>query len=247
MPRRVSPYGSAEDAESAALARSRPGAEGELVRDLGSTITARDIARQAAEAVRALNEVIADSAGFASLDNVREVIASLQQMSQDLPRLCEQLARMLVVQCEDGQVRTRPGQDPDFWVTEAVQALASAGQAADMLAAALAQAGKTSAELRLYGFDLDRGRLAQGLPNRRGGGHLPVQFGHRGLVGVGVEVDGRPDGREPGVPFGLRARTEEGVQVEVPLDVDAQVTDRDARQGGVDRVADRQAVAQGGQ
>ena len=147
MPRRVSPYGSADDAESAALARSRPGDEGELLRDLGSTITARDSARQAAEAVRALNEVMADSAGFASLDNVREVIASLQQMSQDLPRLCEQLARMLVVQCEDGQVRPRPGQDPDFWVTEAVHALASAGQAADMLAAALAQAGKTSAEL----------------------------------------------------------------------------------------------------
>jgi hypothetical protein len=55
---------------------------------------------------------------------------------------------MLVVQREDGQITPVRGQDPDFWVAEAVQALAAAGQAADMLAAALAQADQTSAELR---------------------------------------------------------------------------------------------------
>src|SRR6516164_4210222 len=102
MPRRVRPYGSAVDAESAALARSRSGAGGELVSDLASTITARDVAGQAAEAVRALTDLTSDGAGFASLDNVRAVIASLTRMSQDLPRLCEHLARILVVQCEDG-------------------------------------------------------------------------------------------------------------------------------------------------
>jgi hypothetical protein len=115
---------------------------------VASTITARDVAGQAAEAIRALNELTSDSAGFASLDTVRQVIASLRGMSQDLPRLCEQLARMLVIQREDGQIKPVPGQDPDFWVAEAVEALAAAGQAADMLAAALAQADKTSAELR---------------------------------------------------------------------------------------------------
>jgi hypothetical protein len=148
MPKRVRPYGSAVDAESAALARHRPGAEGELVRDPASSITACDIASQAAEAVRALNDLTSDGTGFSSPDSVREVIASLQRMSQDLPRLCEHLARSLVVQREDGQVTPRPGQDPDFWIAEAVEALASAGQAADMLAAALSQAGKISAELR---------------------------------------------------------------------------------------------------
>jgi hypothetical protein len=148
MPKRVRPYGSAVDAESAALAQHRPGAGGELVSDPASGITACDTASQAAEAIRALNELPADGAGFASLDSVREVIASLQQMSQDLPLLCEQLARGLVVQCEEGQVTPRPGQDPDFWVAEAVEALGAAGQAADMLAAALSQAGKISAELR---------------------------------------------------------------------------------------------------
>jgi hypothetical protein len=148
MPKRLRPYGSAVDAESAALARNRPGAAGERAGDVASAITACDVAGQAAEAVRALTELTSDSAGFASLDSAREVIASLRGMSQDLPRLCEQLARMLVIQREDGHIAPVPGQDPDFWVAEAVEALAAAGQAADMLAAALTQADRTSAELR---------------------------------------------------------------------------------------------------
>ena len=114
-------------------------------------VTACDIASQAADAVRALNDLTSNGADFAGLDGVREVIASLRRMSQDLPPLCEQLARILVVQREEGQIRPVPGRDPDFWVVEAVEALAAAGQAADMLAAALAQAGKTSAELRSTG------------------------------------------------------------------------------------------------
>jgi hypothetical protein len=144
MPKRVRPYGSADDAEAAGLARGRPGAGGELA----STMLVRDIASEAATAVRALAELTSDGADFASPDDVRHVVASLERMSQDLPDLCEQLARILVAQREDGQITPGPGQDPDFWVAEAVEALAAAGQAADMLAAALAQAGKTSAELR---------------------------------------------------------------------------------------------------
>jgi hypothetical protein len=148
MPKRVRPYGSAVDAESAALARGRSGTGGDLVSELASTMTVRDIASQAAEAVRELNDLTQDSADFAGLDDVHQVIASLKRMSQDLPRLCEHLARILVVQREDGQLTSGPGQDPDFWVAEAVEALAAAGQAADMLAASLSQAGKISAELR---------------------------------------------------------------------------------------------------
>jgi hypothetical protein len=144
MPRRVSPYGSAVDAESAALARGRSRPDGELA----STVTARDLASQAAEAVRELGDLLSAGADFAGLDDAREVIASLERLSRDLPRLCEQLARILVIQREDAQIVPGPGQDPDFWVAEAVEALAGAGRAGDMLAAALAQAGKTSAELR---------------------------------------------------------------------------------------------------
>jgi hypothetical protein len=144
MPRRVSPYGSAVDAESASLARGGPRPGGELA----SKMTMRDLASEAAQAVRALTDLTSDGADFVGLDDIREVMANLQRLSQDLPRLCEQLARMLVVQREDGQITPRPGQDPDFWIAEAVEALAAAGQAADMLAAVLAEADKVSAELR---------------------------------------------------------------------------------------------------
>jgi len=106
------------------------------------------VASQAAEAVRELSDLTGDGAGLASLDDAREVIASLERMGQDLPRLCEQLARILVVQCEEGQISHSPGQDPDFWVVEVVEALAAAGQAADMMTAALTQARRTAGELK---------------------------------------------------------------------------------------------------
>jgi len=146
MPKRVRPYGSAEDAEAAGLG-SRPRTGGEGASEPGSTMTMRDIAEQAAGAVRALSEAC-DGTGYASLDDAREVIASLQRMGQDLPEVCEQLARILVVQREDGRLAPSAGQDLDFWVVEAVEALAAAGRAADMMAAALGQAGKTAGELR---------------------------------------------------------------------------------------------------
>jgi hypothetical protein len=146
MPKRVRPYGSAEDAEFAGLGRN--GSGGERAVELASTMTMRETAGQAAEAVRALSELAAGGTGSASLDDAREVIASIQQLGLDLPQLCEQLARILVVQREDGQITAEAGQDPDFWVTEAVEALAAAARAADLMAAALGQAGRTSAELR---------------------------------------------------------------------------------------------------
>jgi hypothetical protein len=147
MPKRVRPYGSAEDAEAAGLGgRPRTGDEG--AGEPGSMMTMRDIAGQAADAVRALGELAGGGTGFASLDDAREVIASLQRMGQDLPQVCEQLARILVVQREDGRLAAGAGQDLDFWVVEAVEALAAAGRAADMMTAALAQAGKTAGELR---------------------------------------------------------------------------------------------------
>ena len=148
MPRRVRPYGSAEDAEFAGLGRSQHRAGDELASEPGSAMTMREIAGQAADTIRALRDLASDGASFASLDDARGVIASLERMGQDLPQLCEQLARILVVQREDGQIAPGAEQDPDFWVVEAVEALAAAGQAADMMAAALTQAGRTSGELR---------------------------------------------------------------------------------------------------
>jgi hypothetical protein len=147
MPKRVRPYGSAEDAEFAGLGRSQHAGANEGMGEPGSTMTMRDIAGQAAEAVRALRD-LSTGGGYTGLDDAREVIASLRRMGQDLPQLCEQLARILVVQREEGQLAPGEGQDLDFWVVEAVEALAAAGQAADMMTAALVQAGKTAGELR---------------------------------------------------------------------------------------------------
>jgi hypothetical protein len=148
MPKRVRPYGSAVDAEAAALSRGRPGAGGEVVGELASTMTVREIADQAAEAIHALNELTSGGADVTRLDDVRDVIASLERVGQDLPQLCEQLARILVVQREEGQITQESGRDPELWVVEAIEALASAGQAADMMTAALTQAIRTSAELK---------------------------------------------------------------------------------------------------
>src|SRR5579862_5930616 len=114
MPKRVRPYGSAEDAESAARARGWLGTEGEVVSELASTMTAREIANRAAEAIRALSDLTSDGTDCASLGDVREAIAGLEQMGQDLPHLCEQLARILVVRREEGQITQAPDQDPDF-------------------------------------------------------------------------------------------------------------------------------------
>jgi hypothetical protein len=115
--------------------------------ELASTMTVQEIAGQAAEVIRALSDLTSGDTEFAGPGEVRDVIGGLERMGQGLPHLCEQLARILVVQREEGRIAGGSGRDLDFWVAEAVEALAAAAQAADMMAAALGQASKTSAEL----------------------------------------------------------------------------------------------------
>jgi hypothetical protein len=144
MSKRVRPYGSADDAESAGRGRNhRP--DDDPMSELAVGGSVPDVVDQATAAVRVLRDLGTD---FTSLDDARTVIAGLERMGQDLPHLCEQLARILVVRREDRRIASGEGQDPDFWVSEAIEALASAGQAADMMTAALAQARRTSGELR---------------------------------------------------------------------------------------------------
>ena len=116
MPKRVRPYGSAEDAEFAGPGRNWPGTAGEHVSEPGGTLTMRDLASQAAEAVRALRDLTSGGSAFAGVDDAREVIENLERVGQDLPQLCEQLARILVVQRDEGQLGAGAGQDLDFWV-----------------------------------------------------------------------------------------------------------------------------------
>jgi hypothetical protein len=152
MPKKVQPYGSGEDAEYAALARSGRAAATSFTNDLAATMTIREVAAQAVEAVRALNHLTVDAGELTDPDEVRDVVGGLALMGKELPQLCEQLARFLVAQREDGRIGHGrighgSGRDTDFMLVEVSEALTAAGQAADMMAAALTEAGTKAADL----------------------------------------------------------------------------------------------------
>jgi hypothetical protein len=149
MPKKVQPYGSGDDTEAAALARSRRNPEPGYPNELAATMTIREIATQAVEAVRALNHLTADAGELTGAGEAREVVGRLALMGNELPQLCEHLARFLVAQCEDGQIPRGAGGDPDGVLLEVSEALTAAGRAADMMAAALAEAGAKTAGLGL--------------------------------------------------------------------------------------------------
>jgi hypothetical protein len=108
--------------------------------ELASTMTPREIAGQAAHAIAVLNELTGGGGELSNPTDVRAIVRSLERIGQELPQLCEQLARFLVMQHEDGQLTNSDGLDPDDSVTEVIEALSAAGQAADMMTAALTEA-----------------------------------------------------------------------------------------------------------
>ena len=114
------------------------------VTELASTMTPREIASQAAHAIAVLNELTHGGGELSNPSDVRDIVASLELIGQGLPQLCEQLARFLVVQHEDGQLGHESGVNADDSVTEVIEALAAAGQAADMMTAALTEARAAS-------------------------------------------------------------------------------------------------------
>jgi hypothetical protein len=115
------------------------------VTELASMMTPCEVASQAAHAIRVLNELTHGGGELTGPDDVRDIVSSLELVGQGLPQLCEQLARFLVIQHEDGQLAHDSGLSPDGMVTDVIEALAAAGQAADMMTAALTEArGATS-------------------------------------------------------------------------------------------------------
>jgi hypothetical protein len=110
------------------------------VTELASTMTPCEVASQAAQAIAVLNELTHGGGELSNPGDVRAIVSSLELIGQGLPQLYEQLARFLVVQHEDGQVTQEDGRDADDLVTEVIEALAAAGQAADMMTAALTEA-----------------------------------------------------------------------------------------------------------
>ncbi len=121
-------------------------------------MTPGELAIQAARAIRALNELTHGGGELTSPGDVRDIVASLELVGQGLPQLCEQLARFLVIKHEDGQLAHGSGQDADHSVTEVVEALAAAGQAADMMTAALNEALGAAAPLIPSREPASRGR-----------------------------------------------------------------------------------------
>ena len=117
---------------------------GRTVTELASTLTPSEIAGQAAHAIAVLNELTHGGGELSNAGDVRAIVRSLELIGQGLPQLCEQLARFLVMQHEDGQLTNADGLDPDDSVTEVIEALAAAGQAADMMTAALTEARTAS-------------------------------------------------------------------------------------------------------
>jgi hypothetical protein len=114
------------------------------VTELASTLTPSEIASQAAHAIAVLNELTHGGGELSNPGDVRAIVGSLELIGQSLPQLYEQLARFLVVQHEDGQLTHETGVDADGSVTEVIEALAAAGQAADMMTAALTEARTAS-------------------------------------------------------------------------------------------------------
>jgi len=110
-----------------------------------STMTAREVASHAAEAMGALLLLASDGGELTDPREAAEVIANLERLGANLPQLCEQLARFLVAHHEDGQIA---GEDIDLTVPAAAEALSAASQAADMMTAALTEARVASAGLQ---------------------------------------------------------------------------------------------------
>jgi hypothetical protein len=110
-------------------------------------MTPCEIASQAAHAITVLNELTNGGGELTTADDVRAIVGSLELIGLSLPQLCEQLARFLVIQQEDGQLEHEEGLDTGDTVTEVIEALAAAGQAADMMTAALAETRAASAQL----------------------------------------------------------------------------------------------------
>jgi len=128
-------------------------------------MTPCEIASSAAHAIAVLNDLTHGDGELSHPNDVRAIVRSLELIGQGLPQLYEQLARFLVIQQEDGQLTNADGLDADESVTEVIEALAAAGQAADMMTAALTEAraaSQTLAQARHRGWE---GRADADSPN----------------------------------------------------------------------------------
>jgi hypothetical protein len=110
-------------------------------------MTPCEIASQAAHAISVLTELTHGGGELSNPGDVRSIVGSLELIGLGLPQLYEQLARFLVIQHEDGQLTHESGHGAADSVTEVIEALTAAGQAADMMTAALTEARAAASAL----------------------------------------------------------------------------------------------------
>ena len=114
------------------------------------TTTAREVADQAAEAIRALSYLTLPADGAPGLEypsDVYDVVANLKIAAQRMPQLFGQLSDWLSREYEADRVGHDSGQDPVRWLIEVNDALAAAAAAARRLEDALGRAHNASSGL----------------------------------------------------------------------------------------------------
>jgi hypothetical protein len=114
------------------------------------TTTAREVADQAAEAIRSLNYLTLpadDAPGLEFPSDVYNIVANVKVAAQRMPQLFGQLSGWLAREHEAGQVGHDSGQDPERWLIQVSDALAEASTAARSLEDALNRAHNASAGL----------------------------------------------------------------------------------------------------
>ena len=114
------------------------------------TTTAREVADQAAEAIRSLNYLTLPAEGAPGLEfpsDVYDIVAGVKIAAQRMPQLFGQLSDWLSHEYEADRVGHDSGEDPVVQLIEVNDALAAAAAAAQRLEDALNRAHNASAGL----------------------------------------------------------------------------------------------------
>ena len=108
----------------------------------------RQLAGQAAEAIRSLNHLTRGDDALEYPGDVYEVVASLRQMAERLPQLLAQLASWLKAEGDAGRVGHDGGDDAREQIGQVIAGLSVAITGADEMAVGLQEAHNSASGLR---------------------------------------------------------------------------------------------------
>jgi hypothetical protein len=111
-----------------------------------TTTAPKQLADQAAEAIRTLNHLTRSGRfdGFEYPGDIYDIVGELQLLAYRLPQLCSQLAQFLIEERDAGRIAHDQGEPVFKPVASAVSSLNAAGAIAENAAS---QLGKAHAEL----------------------------------------------------------------------------------------------------